>query len=202
MTEILPGIPIENCPFQYYRNHLAQDGDLLLWKPTTLFSRLIAVLTDGPFGHVSTAWKWTVNGDYVWMQCGFEAGRHGAVVEPLELAVAKYPGMISVFRADVAFDHDAVKLATLRGLTGNYEWDNIILFAMRFIPVVRLLWRSRFFRRLVKSEASDKTGSICSRFVAQSFADDEVHFVQKHHSEVTPNDIALSSITRYVVTLI
>ncbi len=196
MSEILPNVERRELSYGDYRRD-ARDCDILLWEPTSWYGHVIAVGTDGPFSHVSSALWWSAR----LMSVGYEEGKDG-VVEPLRSVVRRFPNKLSIFRVKGPFDREAVKDRMIRDLGGKYQWCNIRLIALMNFPFIRWIKATPAIRRRI-AEASHKTaGGICSQFIARSFSEDEVSFVRKHYSVTTPNDLGNSPKVDYLGTLV
>ena len=197
MTEIFPGVPRVDTPYEKYRA-TAQDCDLLLWSPTGWYGQMIAAATDGPFSHISATLWWE---DRL-MNVGYDR-QNGGYASPLRNAVVQWPGRIHVFRVreELRFDRSRVKARLLGDLGFPYAWSNIRTLALLALPFVRWFATPYSVNRIVAASHATP-GGICSQHVARSFANGAgLRFVAKPFEVTTPNDIASSGLCRYVCSL-
>ncbi len=98
------------------------SGDLLLWRPSGLFGKLICAASGSRHSHAGiAAWIKLPSGVRRLVSLETVEGR-GGVVQPLSELVKKWPGLIDVYRANAGnrwleFERAAVVTAF---------WDNVI----------------------------------------------------------------------------
>lgn len=179
----------------------AEDADLLLWTPRSIYGRMIARYTGGPFCHITAMVKW---GDRP-MSVGYDEKR-GGVAEPLEAATLRSPGDIHVYRHRYISPEDRTNIAqTMLDTIGwAYEWGNIRLLVLTYLPFIRVLawtWLWRWFAAAVVASSKVTREGICSQHVARSYEKFGWKFINKPSAVVNPNDIGMSSVLIYIGTL-
>lgn len=194
-----------------YMIHEAQDGDLLLWEPTSLWGHAIAWWTGGPFSHISVALRL----DGWWFSSGLEEKSGRGVNAPLCGEVGRWPRKISVYRVNELNERTrlAFRKCCLESLTASYAWPYIWVLAFSSncftLGIGKLLaWiNGPCYRRLMDSverARKENTGAICSSHVhkALSLSLGRRVIVKHDSAEVTPNQFGISGETAYVCTLV
>lgn len=189
---------------EYHRD--ARDADVALWEARCIEGELIAGLTDGPFCHVTGVVH--LPGGGLW-SAGYEERRDGYLA-PLDAAVRRHPGKISIFRAMTLSGTPFGRACTrdvaahlVNDLDGDYEWKNIRLIALAHSVAGPLLVKSTWYQSLALQQSLKTRSAICSQHVHRSFrlgAHVDL-VVNKRESLVTPNDIGKSKLLTYIGTL-
>ncbi len=203
-TRELFGEPVKPLTFAEYEAQ-AQDCDLLLWEPTTLYGRVIAYGTGGPISHISTVLR--CNG-ILW-SAGLEEKSGRGVKVPLKAEIHRWPGKISVFRVNGLADESRSRIvaALLENLEASYCWGAIRISALWQLGLFRMSmifphWRDWYERKVAKYDEQNQ--AVCSQYIHRSFSKGAGHrmFVKKTSSLVSPNDIGQSADTEYLGTLV
>lgn len=194
MTELLPDTERKPLEYHEYRD-AAEDCDILLWEAKSLYSRVIALATDGPFSHASASVWWESR----LMSVGYDEKRGGVAV-PLATEVERNPGRISVFRVSQEFDLSAVKRQLIDTLGHRYTWGNIVRFGWMLFPIVKLVPP---LRRFASRFASNTPGAFCSQHIHRCYlvGANGMYLCRKSSFDTTPNDLGRSAILNYLGTL-
>ncbi len=174
-----------------------RDGDLLLWRPTSLPGRMIRLGSSLvrwkwiPYSHASMA-AWGQNGRlYNLEQIQWLGSQH----KPLSKLLARYPGSCEIWRpVDPSFDGQGAVRQMLWLMGQHYGWSTF----------PRIILRTTFPGLLAPAENSDDPDQplVCSS--AYSFAARTGGGIapcpQKPDVEVSPADLALSGFARYHAT--
>ncbi len=196
----------------YLSTH-AEECDLLLWLPTSIWGHAIAFWTGGRFSHISVALK--LDGE--WFSVGLEEKSGRGCLTPLSAEVKRWPGKIVVFKVPQLIDEarERVKRTMIQNLHSSYGWAFIVILGFRANVVTHLLAKllfrlpiGHFFTQLALDwadrTADHNTGAICSSYVHQAFlvATDMFWFSKEISAIVTPNAIANSSDTEEFCALV
>lgn len=186
----------------------ARNADLLLFRPTSIYGRVIAAVTHSKYSHVESV-MWWADADRL-MSCGYDKGGGGAA-RPLSALVAQYPGKIDVYRVRTRAFADAggasIEACVTERLAADlgyaYRWRIVGGMALSLIPVIRWVMKSCAARSFTQRVAMKSRAGICSQHVARSFAACGIDIVpEKYPHETTPADIADAPLTEYMGTLI
>jgi len=127
-----------------------RDGDLLLWRPSGLFGRVICAGSGSQHSHAGIAgWITLPDGTRRLMSLETIEGQ-GGVIRPLSELVAKWPGRIDVYRANPGnrwpeFNRSATVTAFFDNVIGK-EYGKWAAFkaALRKMFVLRLFLRPKY----------------------------------------------------------
>jgi hypothetical protein len=139
-----------------------QNGDLLLWRPTSLGGRLIARFTRARYSHVAMAGWWGTGKMAVLMQLEFLQW-HGGRAVTLSSQVRRWPGRCDVYRVPGLRRGDAVRAFARR--TGMpYGWGDFFRIALvRLCPWLRVESPERPMSELTPLVCSGAVGDACRR---------------------------------------
>lgn len=178
-------------PYEQFRDEI-RDGDLLLWRPTSLLGRAICLATWADYSHASMA-AWNDNGRlYNLEMVQWQGGRHVLLSHQL----AKWPGSCEVWRprSDFFDGHGAVK--QMMWLLGqHYGWSDFARITTRL-----------FFPRIVLPKAVDSDDPDVPRVCSAAYcfaARTGGGFAPcpgKPDLEVSPADLAKSQFASYIGT--
>ena len=200
MTLSRLGIEEQPLPYEQYRSE-AMNADILLWRPTTVWGRVIAAGTRGPWCHAA-ATKWARNGVNRLLSLQYREGIGGYAI-PTRDEVKRWPGKCDVFRVNLPKEKRLAIADTLMDtLGGTYAWSNIWLIALGYMPLVRWAHNLPISETWVNSRLADSAAMICSNYVDNGFGQHGVDFIRRESGLVTPNDIGRSSVPDYVGTLV
>jgi len=166
---------------------LIRNGDLLLWRPTNAFGRVIAAVTKSEYSHVGMA-GWVFDDVLLCLQM---IQWEGGSPKNLSLWVAQYPGKCDVYRLRRMHGRIAAQ-AMARRIGSNYG-------AIDFVHIIT----RRLFAWACKHEmhtAPFDHPLVCSGAVADACRRGGVNVAdQKPVWAVTPADLAKEA--EYVFTL-
>lgn len=195
------GITERQLPYEQYRSR-AMNADILLWRPTSIWSWLIAHGTSGPWSHAAAV-KWLRNGRDRLVSIQYREGQGGYMAMTRD-EVSHYPGKIDVFRVPYISQQqrDAISEQLMSTLGGEYAWQNIRVLSWAFLPGLRWIGQLPAVRQWLDSRL-EKTGAmICSSHVDDAYRSHGVLFLKSPSGTVTPNDIGRSGPPEYVGTLV
>jgi hypothetical protein len=171
------------------------NADLLLFRRRNRVTQLIAVAGRSEYVHAAMAGWWKDRLMCVEMTSG------GGRAQLLSNIVARWPGVVDVYRANAArrrFSRERALLAMI-GITGKrYGWANLCRAALLHLPV---------FRFLATPDTNDLEATrwppFCSQAVAMADRAGGVDPVPNLADRLTePGDLARSAFFDYRFTLI
>ena len=195
------GITERQLPYAEYREQ-ALNADILLWRPTSMWGRVIAAGTRGPWCHAAAV-RWSTGTRRRLMSMQYREGV-GSYETPTRDEVAKWPGKCDVFRVPDLSDERRQGIADrlFDNLGGDYSWKSIWLIAMGYLPVLRWMHNVPGVGEWVEGKLAESAALICSSFVADGYWTDGVTFVRRETGLVSPNDIGRSTVGKYLGTLV
>lgn len=194
------GITERQLPYAEYREQ-AQNADILLWRPTSVWGHIIASGTRGPWCHAA-ATKWARNGTDRLLSIQYREGIGGYAI-PTRDEVRQHPGRCDVFRVEMdAATRESVTDTLMDSLGGDYNWASIWLIAMGYLPVLRWLHNVPGVETWVERKLSSSAALICSAYVERGFRLHDMPFIRREGGLVSPNDIGRSTLPEYVGTLV
>ena len=159
--------------------HTLRDGDLLLWRPSGLFGRVICAASGSRHSHAGiAAWITLPNGVRRLVSLETVEGR-GGVVQPLSELVKKWPGLIDVYAANAGnrwpeFDRGAVVGAFWDNVIGDYYGKLAALkSAMRKMLVLRMFLKPDYQDGTISGSPPFCSGAL-SRWTRQGGGVDPV----------------------------
>jgi len=168
-----------------------RDGDVLLWKPTTLAGRLICWGTGQPYSHASMA-AWDPAGRLRNVEM---IQWRGGCYEPLSQHVERYPGRCEVWRPKrPLYNGQAAVVAMLWLLGRPYGWMDLLHIAAEKVMGIH--------HCRLDSDSPD-TLRFCSESIAYSLRVGAkiIACPGKADSQVSPGDLAASGFADYQFTL-
>lgn len=194
------------------------EADILLFRGSGFFSKLIKIASKGEYSHVGLAsWQWAKNQRGVFIPKNlelieFREFKGGRVVN-LSTQIDAYPGLIDVYRPARKMQRFSVEhpsgewtclnpievTNTMRLMTGlPYGWKRIWLLARESLLGTRIV-----FAPNIDDEYVAKTYPVCSGAVCRSFRKSAFDLVKnKSDDECDPSDISRSVALSYLFTLI
>jgi hypothetical protein len=170
------------------------DADLLLFRRRNWYTRLIAVAGRSQYVHAAMAGWW--NGRLMCVEMTNGGGR----AQLLSNLVARWPGVIDVYRANVArqrFSREKA-LRAMIAITGKqYGWVNLFHAALLHMPVCR------FFARPDTNDIKTSTWPpFCSQAVSMADRAGGIDPVPNLADRLTePGDLSRSPFYAYKFTL-
>jgi len=178
------------------------DGDLLLWRPTSLMGRIIAACGRSEYSHAGMAAWVGVRLDSLDM-----VQWRGGVRGPLTDLVARHPGRCDWYEAvpylgelgntPIWYDREGAVRTMGRFVGRRYGCRAIILVSLRHMPIARLLCP------VPSDDEHSHLPAFCSGAVSIACTDgggiDPVP--QLAHRLTEPGDLARSLLCRYRATL-
>lgn len=204
------------CARQYIK-----EGDVLLFRSTSLLGSIIAATGNGKYSHVGLAsWVFDRFGNKLHLECvEFREFKGGRAIN-LSTYINDGNTIIDVYRPaaymyscnwDNKTNHliennskfEGRKITTcLRNMTGlPYGWARIWYLAKFYLPFIRYIFRF-LSKEHLDDDLKDVIYPICSTAVAYCFSKEFVdltHHRSDHRME--PSDIARSPILNYLFTL-
>lgn len=162
------------------------DGDLLLWRPTSLLGRMIATLSRGPYSHAAMATWWGRDCLYL-IDMVFTGGR--AVT--LSSQVSRFPGRIDWYRANPGWKFKWDRMATVdrmrRRAGERYGFANLLRNVLSYSVLTRWLVKPNL------DDLENGTPPLCSQAISADYRGGGVDSVLGlADSWTTPNDLARS----------
>jgi len=203
-------------PYQAKARDLIREGDILLFRGTSVVSKIIQRATQGRYSHVGIA-SWHYNNDDILELVEFrewKGGRTTAFARQLEL----YDKQIDVYRVMspkkvVVYDEKSDKFFE-KWVELNPELVTHEMRKMTGLPYGfrRILWMAKFYIIGIRFLFSDSTVfddsskieqvfPVCSTAVSTAFSRNGFDLVHNRSDErTTPVDIARSPLTEYLFT--
>ena len=154
---------MERLEYDSVRNRIA-DGDLLLFRPTSLLGRWIASVTRTRYSHAGLA-VWWGRDSLMLVDMVFTGGR--AVT--LSSQVERYPGRIDWFRANPDHRHSWNRQATVEAMIRRagtpYGFRGLLRQTLSYSFLTRWLVRPSFD----DGNGSFSPGESCSQAVAGAY---------------------------------
>ncbi len=168
-----------------------QDGDILLWRPTSLLGRLIARGTGSVYSHAS-------------MAAGLCDGLanlemlqwRGGCVSNLAKQVQRWPGSCDVFRPRPSYDARHAVDQMFRLVQQDYGWaDFVFILGYRYLRLPLPCRRDTY---------DPEQPRVCSAAVAWAIRTGAGLRVDERacDAEIVPGDLANPEFSNYVLTLI
>ena len=194
---------------------LIHECDVLLFKGSSFWSKLIRKFSQSSYSHVGLA-SWH-NGDGLLELIEFKEWKGGRSVN-LGQVVKEYPGEIHVYRPSTfkqvwqysPTTHHVVKrwipleprkiTNTMRKLTGlPYGWKRIWWFTKQKLIGLRLFYNEA---SIINDAVGEIVYPVCSTAIAYSFAANKFDLLHNRADNwMEPSHIGLSPLLSYVFTL-
>jgi hypothetical protein len=208
---------------------LLDEGDVLLFRGTTLVSKLIGAMTETPYSHVAVI-GWANGNEGIWKCIEFREGSFiagmfnsnaagGGRSINLQHVVEQYSGNIDVYRPIKVFDkivfNPTSKKTRSYKKTFNGKKVTRIMEKMTGLPygwrriwwmirhkLIFLRWFNSWKDDLNHDELQDIIYPVCSTAVAYAFNSNGYDLVHNRSDQWTePGDIAKSPRLNYLFTL-
>lgn len=212
---------LHKCLIKYNEaTNYIQDGDVLLFRGTSLISMLIQAVGEGYYSHAALAtWSRNEQGERERLECIEFREWIGSRVISLENYVNSNPGIIDVFRPvpkvyvysynckmrDLevqlkTFNSKSI-ISEFRSLTGlPYGWGRIWWLAKYHMIGLRLFIDNN---SLDDSPAPKEIYPVCSTIISHLFSKHYVDLIKfRSDSRTEPNDLARSPLLNYLFTLV
>jgi hypothetical protein len=168
-----------------------RDGDVLLWRPTSLCGRAIAAATGSIYSHASLA-AWFCDSLANLEMVQWAGGR----AANLEKQVQRWPGCCDVYRVPVIPEPRWVVRQMFRLVQQDYGWqDFLYIVGSRYLRLPLLA---------VENTRDPEQPRVCSAAVAWAIRTGAGLRVdpRRNDAQIVPGDLADEDFSRYVLTLI